>query len=143
MRVACAPSGVDIPHGTDIPFTLYSHKLNAETGAVGGTIPGIVEALKLQPAARAWDFLSVSLVVIAADESCTRALSADGWTRQIHLTIAVIDPQFWTSVADEFQRALSFVTGDIDGWILSRAVRRQRRERLSGKLVGREEALKR
>ena len=113
MRVACAPTGVSFPAGTDIPFTLYSHRLNAETGVVGGKIPGIVEALKLQPSARAWDFLSVSLAVIAADESCTRALSADGWTRQIHLTIAVIDPHFWTSVADEFQRALSFVTGDI------------------------------
>lgn len=113
MRVACAPAGVALPAGTDIPFTLYSHRQNAATGAVGGTIPGIVEALKLRPSARAWDFLSISLAVIAADESCTRALSADGWTRQIELTVAVIDTMFWSSVADDLQRALSFVTGDI------------------------------
>ena len=113
MKVACAPAGVTIPIGVDIPFTLYSHRLDAETGAVGGTIPGIIEALKLQPSARAWDFLSISLAVIAADESCTRALSPDGWTRQIDLSVAVIDPSFWSGVAEDLQRALSFVTGDI------------------------------
>jgi hypothetical protein len=75
MKVACVPAGVAIPIGVDIPFTLYSHRQNAKTGAVGGTIPGIVEALNLQPSARAWDFLSISLAVIAADESCTRLVS--------------------------------------------------------------------
>lgn len=113
MKVACAPAGVALPVGIDIPFTLYSYRQDANTGAVGGTIPGIIDALRLQPSARAWDFLSISLAVIAADESCTRALSADGWTRQIELSIAVVDPNFWSSVADELQRALSFVTGDI------------------------------
>lgn len=112
-KVACAPAGVPLSFGVDIPFTLYSHRQDPKTGAVGGTIPGIIEALKLKPSARAWDFLSISLAVIAADESCTRALSADGWTRQISLTVAVIDPSFWSSVADDLQRALSFVTGDI------------------------------
>lgn len=113
IKVACVPVGKTIPPDVDIPFWLYSHRLDAKTGAVGGTIPGIIEALKLQPAARAWDFLSISLAVIASDESCTRALSPDGWTRQINLTVAVIDPSFWASVAEELQRALSFVTGDI------------------------------
>ncbi|MEJ7928288.1 Qat anti-phage system QueC-like protein QatC [Sphingobium sp. AN641] len=111
--VGCAPPGTTLPSGIEIPFVLYGSRPNSATGGIGSTIPSIVNALGLQPSSRAWDFLSISLAVVAADESCTRSKSPDGWTRKIDLTIAVIDPTFWSGVTINLQQALRFVTGDI------------------------------
>lgn len=111
--VGCAPAGTPLPLGIDTPFVLYGHRPSPNIGAVGATIPPVVRALGLSPAARAWDFLSIALSVIAADESTTRTTSADGWTRQIKLTVAVIDPHFWNTVAPRLEEALRFLTADI------------------------------
>jgi hypothetical protein len=53
------------------------------------------------------------LSVVAADEACLRGQSPDGWTRQIELTVSVVDSAFWTSQVAVIQEALRFVTGDI------------------------------
>ena len=58
------------------------------------TIPHIVRGERLRPAARAWDFAAISMAVVAADEGCQRTGSADGWTRQIELTVACRRQQF-------------------------------------------------
>ncbi|MBO9501205.1 Qat anti-phage system QueC-like protein QatC [Brevundimonas sp. A19_0] len=113
MRVSCAPAGTAFPTSTDIPFILYGYKNTPNEGAIGAAIPPYFRGLKLQPSARAWDFLSFALSVVAADESCTRSTSPDGWTRQIDLTVAVVDPAFWNGVAPELEQMLQFVTGDI------------------------------
>lgn len=116
-KVACAPAGVQLPAGIDIPFILYGHRPNPSIGAVGATIPPVIKALGLQPTSRAWDFLSIALSVVAADESVSRAQSADGWTRRIELAIAVVDAAFWISQKEALEDALNLVSGDI--WSLT------------------------
>lgn len=111
--VGCAPVGTSLPPGIETPFVLYGHRSSPQIGAVGATIPPVIRALNLRPTARAWDFLSIALSVIAADESSPRTTSADGWTRQIKLTVAVIDPHFWTNAAARLEEALRFLTADI------------------------------
>jgi hypothetical protein len=113
MRVAAIPSGVAIPSGQDLVVDLFGQFDANGHGAVGSTIPHIVRGERLRPAARAWDFAAISMAVVAADEGCTRTGSADGWTRQIELTVAVADSNFWTGQAAHMARMLAFLTGDI------------------------------
>lgn len=117
MKVAAIPSGVPVPAGQHLVVDLFSQFDDSGHGAVGGTISHIVRGERLRPSARAWDFAAISMAVVAADEGCPRAGSADGWTRQIELTICVADSNFWTGQAAHIARMLAFLTGDI--WTLT------------------------
>lgn len=72
-----------------------------------------VQKLKLQPAPRAWDLLSIALAVIAADTRVRRNTSPDGWTREIDLCVAVADQTFWASQIPLVERMLQFLTNDL------------------------------
>jgi hypothetical protein len=58
----------------------------------------------------------VATAVVAADETAPRGRSADGWTRQIELTVSVGEPDFWNTQAERLVQALGFLSGDI--WAL-------------------------
>jgi hypothetical protein len=70
------------------------------------------------PATKAWDFTALALAVVGADRLVNRALvSADGWTREIELTVGVSDPHAWQALSGKVEEMLSFLTGDF--WKLS------------------------
>jgi hypothetical protein len=118
MKVACLPSSLPTPAGSDVMrFELYGRAPVAGWGRVGGLVPPVLNRLRLAPTERAWDFTSIALSVVAADEAVTRTNSPDGWTREIDLTVAVAAPAFWDSQKAELHRALEFLTGDI--WSLT------------------------
>jgi hypothetical protein len=50
---------------------------------------------------------------VTADAGQSRGGSADGWTRELELTVAVCDPVFWNLQAKTINSILSFLTGDI------------------------------
>ena len=102
MRIICAPEDHDFAGAVpgDLDIVLYGHAAIPDTGAVGATARHIIQQRKLQPAARAWDLLSIALSVIAADAALRRDESPDGWTREIDLHVAVSDPAFWTTQSD-------------------------------------------
>lgn len=112
-RVACFPSSLATPAGSDLRFDLYERVPMAGRGRVGGLIANRMQTGRLAPTERAWDFTTLALSVVAADEACTRGRSPDGWTRKIDLCVAVHDPAFWSSQAETVASALSFLTGDI------------------------------
>lgn len=68
--------------------------------------------LELSADPLAWDFLTIALSVIAADESCSRSDSADGWSRTIDLTVAVSNPKAWTKYLPKLEHALGFLSTD-------------------------------
>jgi len=115
MRIICAPEdhkfGAAGPDALNV--MLYGHACGPELGAVGATARHIIQRRKLQPAARAWDLLSIALSVIAADTVVRRDQSPDGWTREIDLQVAVGDPAFWTAQCGLLTRQLAFLTTDI------------------------------
>ncbi|MGV8838821.1 MAG: Qat anti-phage system QueC-like protein QatC [Bauldia sp.] len=117
MKVAAIPSGIAVPPGQGLVVDLFGQFNKNGHGAVGSTIPHIVRGKRLRPSGRAWDFAAISMAVVAADEGCPRTGSADGWTRQIELTVGVADSQFWTGQAAHIARMLAFLTGDI--WTIS------------------------
>ena len=117
-RIATAPPG------TNHLVVLYSQADTPNTVSVGATALQKLINQKFMPAPRAWDLLTIALSVIAADASVSRGNSPDGWTRQIELCIAVIDPDFWSSQAGLLASQLCFLTTDMwsleftDGGIL-------------------------
>ena len=98
-------------------FELYGRAPVAGWGRVGGLVLPVLKRLRLAPTERAWDFTSIALSIVAADEAVTRTNSPDGWTREMDVTVAVAAPAFWDSQKAELHRALEFLTGDI--WSLT------------------------
>ena len=115
MKIVCTPPDFvagDLP-SADLNVVLYSRPTRAGTGSVGTSVIEEIRRKKLHPAERAWDLLSISLSVIAADICCLRKKSPDGWTREINLSVAVIDTDFWNSEKDLLEKQLRFLTTDL------------------------------
>jgi hypothetical protein len=123
MKIACAPKSVTVPAGQDIRYQLFNERELPSQGEVAGSMLKVISKLGLAPNQRAWDFLSIALAVIATDETCPRGASADGWTRNIELTVAVSNPKQWLKHMPLLEHALAFLSTDrwtiklIDGGI--------------------------
>ncbi|WP_046866944.1 Qat anti-phage system QueC-like protein QatC [Microvirga massiliensis] len=120
MRVAVLPNRVQaagIP--IDARISLFEPPEGAAVGSVGTqVIRETLRTLGRTPSPKAWDFAALAMAVIAADRHINRAtVSEDGWTRQIHLTVAVTDADHWASLRDHIQGMLRFLTGDV--WTLA------------------------
>lgn len=117
MRLVCAPE--DFPFGEDgaLNVVLYGQPGAAEEGRSARASAGQAAKTgflrsRYEAAPRAWDFLSIALSVITADLAEWRAESADNWTREFDLTIAVADPAFWCTQAAALEAALKFLSTD-------------------------------
>lgn len=115
MRILSAPrdSITESSAGFDVPVVLYSQANTPDEASIGASVLQRLRRKKLAPANRAWDLLSIALSVIAADTAVRRSSSPDGWTRQLDLSIAVHDPDFWSSQKDLLERQLRFLTTDL------------------------------
>lgn len=117
MRLVCAPSDNAFTEDGALNVVLYGQP-QASTGArsaragAGQAAKNHILRERLFAAPRAWDFLSIALAVITADLAELRSQSADGWTRELDLTIAVADPDFWNSQAAALEAALKFLSTD-------------------------------
>lgn len=113
MKVICKP-GASAQHlevGTK--FSLFLPGAGPGVGRVGWSIPEEVRRQGIDPDLRAWDLLALALGVVAADQACPRRTSPDGWTREIDLTVALVEPDVWHDHLPALEDALSFLTGDI------------------------------
>lgn len=117
MRLVCAPEG--FPFGEDgaLNVVLYGQPGPSEEGrsaraSAGQAAKSAFLRCRYEAAPRAWDFLSIALSVITADLAEWRAESADNWTREFELTIAVADPAFWRGQAAALEAALKFLSTD-------------------------------
>ncbi|HEY9722196.1 MAG TPA: Qat anti-phage system QueC-like protein QatC [Oscillatoriaceae cyanobacterium] len=112
-NIVCAPMAQLPPAGRvgGLRFELYGPG-QPGIGTAGKSLVRDVVESGLAPNARAWDFLSIALSVLCADEGVLRGLSPDGWTREIDLSIAVADPAFWTGQGEALESLLAFLTGD-------------------------------
>jgi hypothetical protein len=117
MKVVCAPNVGD-PQAcqADQTFALFTPKKSSAVGQISANFPKSVRMRGIRPSNRTWDFASIALSAAAADYGIKRSTSPDGWTRQIELNTAVLDPAFWETQADGLRAALNFLTGDI--WTL-------------------------
>src|SRR5690348_11421016 len=109
MRIACAPKSVAVQIGQDVRFQLFNERQAPVEGQVAARMLEVIARYHLAPHQRAWDLLSIALSVIAADECCPRNASADGWSRNIDLTVAVSNPKPWTKHLAKLEHALGFL----------------------------------
>ena len=59
------------------------------------------------------DFFFLASVVYGVDKLVSREKTDDRWTRTLELSVPVSDSEKWSSVKDDIETCLSFLTGDI------------------------------
>lgn len=122
-KIICLPGDI-LPEpnnlNKDTKYILLYSKPDKRYGKrVGYIAPSLIkDVLKagINPTEEVWDFTTIALSVIAADFSLLRKTSADGWTREIELTIHLNDVQKWNLVKEKLEKTLRFLTGDF--WFL-------------------------
>jgi 7-cyano-7-deazaguanine synthase in queuosine biosynthesis len=92
---------------------LYGRADRPTRGDAGGALKEDLAHSNIQPAPRAWDFLSLALAVTVADLAGHRSKSPDGWTREFDLHVAVADHAFWNSQKTLVEKLLGFLTTDV------------------------------
>jgi 7-cyano-7-deazaguanine synthase in queuosine biosynthesis len=113
MKITCALSDFDFSStASNLDVVLYGNSGIPQRGAVGATLKQAIAREKVDPAARAWDLLSIALAVVSADLAGHRKRSPDGWTREFDLTVSVIDAPFWNDNAQILQRLLAYLSTD-------------------------------
>lgn len=94
------------------PIVLFGHADSDRIATAGWAAAETVRRCSLQPDPVAWDLLSIALSVVVADGETRRSASADGWTREFELEVALHDPARWDALAESFSSALAFLTTD-------------------------------
>lgn len=118
-KVVCAPENLipqQLEEGTKY-FSIYSNPRRENVGYFGSTLIRDIQRAGLRPSEKIWDFNTIALSVASADNSLTRKDCADGWTRQIDLTVHLCNPSVWEPAKQEFEKTLRFLTGDF--WSLT------------------------
>lgn len=100
------------PHAERIPVHLYGASAQPQMAAIGGPVLDVVSRIATPVDPVAFDFLSLSLAVTAADTFSNRSEAADGWARDIRLVAALADPDRWRPAIPLLERALRFLSGD-------------------------------
>ena len=115
MKVICAPANKlpTILESNTKYFSLYSNSGRPNVSFISN---GWLQQLKrenIAPSNLVWDFVTIALSVAAADLSCEREKSEDGWTRQIELKVYLCNPEPWRTQYNLLEKAFRFLTGDI------------------------------
>lgn len=92
---------------------LYHQGSQNSPGLGYGLAADVRRDLPAPPSQTSWDFLSIALAVFAADRFVLRSKAEDGWTRVIHLRVAVADPDRWKAQETRLAAAFRFLTGDV------------------------------
>lgn len=100
------------PQAGLVPVHLYGSGAQPHMAAIGGPVLDVVSRIARPVDPVAFDFLSLSLAVTAADTFANRREAADGWARDIHLIVALADPARWQPAVALLERALRFLSGD-------------------------------
>src|SRR5438445_13224557 len=98
MKVVCAPQS-KLPRSAAAEveyFSLYSSPGRKHIGTIAPGWPAELAKDGFAPCPVVWDFVSIGLAAAAADLSCSRKKSTDGWTRVIDLEIYLHDPAPFT-----------------------------------------------
>src|SRR5689334_24941139 len=98
MKLICAPKDADVAREPPaLRVMLFGPREVAGDGSAGEELVQEIRRMKLISAPRALDLLGLALSVVSADLAVHRDQSADGWTREFKLQVAVSDPAFWNA----------------------------------------------
>lgn len=114
MKIVCAPKRL-IPSHLQTDTKYFSAYSNPQLENVGYFAPDLRKEIQrsgLCPSVPVWDFATIALAAAAADNSLPRDATADGWTRQIKLTVHLCEPTTWEPIKQKLENVLRFLTGD-------------------------------
>jgi len=96
-----------------VPVHLYGKMPpQIRSASIGSPIIDELSRIRAPMNPVAFDFLSLTLAVTAADTFVSRKDSADGWIREINLVVSLSDPSPWQPVIGKLEKALNFLSGD-------------------------------
>lgn len=115
MKVVCAPKNKlpKILENNTKYFSLYSNSGRPNVSFISNGWYRQLEKTNIAPSNLVWDFITIALSIAAADLSCKRKSSEDGWTRQIELTVYLCNPEPWKTQYNLLEKAFRFLTGDV------------------------------
>ena len=107
-----------IESDTTCRVLLYGNSNKSPDGySIGNSIFNQIRRLDYLPNQRSFDFLSIALSVVAADKFLSRAKhGVDGFSRNIHLTVSLANPEPWEAEKGSLQKILNFLSSD--NWLL-------------------------
>ncbi len=114
MKVLCSSLAAfpTMPDANTKSFVFFDTPNNANVGRIAHGWPSELRKVGYAPSTEIWDFVLFSFAVCAADYSCHRDRSSDGWTREIELSVTMVAPERWNAQADPIQKMLRILTGD-------------------------------
>lgn len=97
----------------DIPILLYApHCAIPGSGVVGNDLRDKITRLGVPPRTVAVDLVTIAMAVTAADTFVLREDAPDGWRRNIHLDVPVVQPEIFSAVTSLLESTLGFLSGD-------------------------------
>lgn len=98
-----------------LPVQLYglSGKDRGDISYIGNPVIDKVKRLGVGISEQAMDFLTIALSVTAADTFVERSRTEDGWTRQLSIELPLHNPERWSPIKEDLEKALHFLSGDI------------------------------
>lgn len=116
-RVVVHPDYKKLPSlkKTVVPVHIYGLDgwKNANVATIGNAIIDTIRRLGVRLSPTVFDFLTLALAVTAADTFVKRKESADGWSREIELKIALNKPDPWKTEIKKIEKLLLFLSGDL------------------------------
>jgi hypothetical protein len=107
----------DIPEdraADDIHVLLYgSSPAFPGTGSAGRQLLDLASRFGLVIRNEAFDFLSITLAVTAADTFVKRESAEDGWGREFEIVLPLANPDVWQPVRNRLEATLRFLSGDM------------------------------
>src|SRR5512145_2207255 len=87
------------PGAEEIDVLVYRTKSHTSAGvAIGHQVLDEIGYLEAPISQRAFDFLTLSIAVTAADTFVKRDEAADGWSREFELIVPISEPDIWESI---------------------------------------------
>jgi len=109
----CEPEQLPCGRRGVIPVLLYGRRPpRPGMTSIGGPVIDAVRRLGILAHQRAFDFLTISMAVTAADTFVDRRIAPDGWTRELWLRLPLYEPGPWQSNIPRLEEALRFLSGD-------------------------------
>ncbi|OQP30970.1 DNA-binding protein, partial [Morganella morganii] len=84
-----------------------------DIATIGKPVYDAIKRLGVKISDEVMDFLTISMAVTAADTFIVRDDCFDGWTRDINVSVRVINPAIWIKNKTYIEKALQFLSGDI------------------------------
>lgn len=84
-----------------------------DIATIGKPVYEAIKRLGVQISDEVMDFLTISMAVTAADTFIVRDDCFDGWTRDINVSVRVINPTIWIKNKTYIEKALQFLSGDV------------------------------